>query len=212
MEEYNKYKDYPIGTIVNTNYGKALVAKGDGNCGNHKCIFYTPNNRAIDCNKKCVSFFRRDKQCIYFKPIKEENMEERAIKISLEKAKEWYNSGDDTLKDLALQAFNMNELEEPKLPKSWEEYITLECEGNNYIKVIATFSRLIKLRDVYRQGWKPDWEDNSSEKWVIRFEGGKFYTSSHYTNSRIFSFPTRKLAEQFLENFKDELEELIYLL
>lgn len=37
-------------------------------------------------------------------------METRNIKITLDKAKEWYNSGDTTLKELALQAFNRDEL------------------------------------------------------------------------------------------------------
>ena len=37
-------------------------------------------------------------------------MEERNITVTLEKAKEWYNSGDATLKEIALQAFNEKEL------------------------------------------------------------------------------------------------------
>lgn len=37
-------------------------------------------------------------------------METRNIKITLDKAREWYNSGDTTLKELALQAFNRDEL------------------------------------------------------------------------------------------------------
>ena len=37
-------------------------------------------------------------------------MYERNIKISLEKAREWFNSGNATLKEIALQAFNKDEL------------------------------------------------------------------------------------------------------
>lgn len=37
-------------------------------------------------------------------------METRNITVTLEKAKEWYNSGDATLKEVALQAFNKDEL------------------------------------------------------------------------------------------------------
>ena len=37
-------------------------------------------------------------------------METRIITITLNKAKEWYNSGNATLKELALQAFSKNEL------------------------------------------------------------------------------------------------------
>ena len=42
-------------------------------------------------------------------------MEERSIKVSLEKAREWYNSGNSTLKALALQAFTKEELEIPSI-------------------------------------------------------------------------------------------------
>ena len=37
-------------------------------------------------------------------------MKERNISITLEKAQEWYNSGDESLKEIALQAFNESEL------------------------------------------------------------------------------------------------------
>lgn len=37
-------------------------------------------------------------------------METRNITVTLEKAREWYNSGDATLKEVALQAFNKDEL------------------------------------------------------------------------------------------------------
>ena len=39
-------------------------------------------------------------------------MKERNITVTLEKAIEWYNSGNTTLKEVALQAFNKNELNE----------------------------------------------------------------------------------------------------
>lgn len=37
-------------------------------------------------------------------------MKERNITITLDKAREWYNSENETLKNIALQAFNKNEL------------------------------------------------------------------------------------------------------
>ena len=38
-------------------------------------------------------------------------MKERNITVTLNKAKEWFNSGNATLKEVALQAFNKDELE-----------------------------------------------------------------------------------------------------
>lgn len=48
-------------------------------------------------------------------------MEERTIKISLETAKEWYNGDNQILRNLALQAFNENELKVYRV-RSWEEF------------------------------------------------------------------------------------------
>ena len=39
-------------------------------------------------------------------------MEERYVTISFEKAKEWYNSNNSSLKEIALQAFDKEELEQ----------------------------------------------------------------------------------------------------
>ena len=48
-------------------------------------------------------------------------MEERTIKISLDKAREWYNKGGE-LKELALSAFSEEEIKASMLPKTWEEF------------------------------------------------------------------------------------------
>ena len=37
-------------------------------------------------------------------------MKERNITITLEKAREWYNSDNESLKEIALQAFNKDDL------------------------------------------------------------------------------------------------------
>lgn len=44
-------------------------------------------------------------------------METRNVSVTLEKAKEWYNSGNTTLKEVALQAFTKEELTTPKYSK-----------------------------------------------------------------------------------------------
>ena len=42
--------------------------------------------------------------------LKINNMKERNVTVTLNKAKEWFNSGNATLKEIALQAFNKDEL------------------------------------------------------------------------------------------------------
>lgn len=73
-------------------------------------------------------------------------METRNIAVTLNKAREWYSSGDATLKEIALQAFSKNEL-----AYSYKDITTFEkaCEalGLNYdiisivVKDVAAFSR-----------------------------------------------------------------------
>ena len=73
-------------------------------------------------------------------------MKERNVTVTLEKAKEWFNSGNATLKDIALQAFGKEEL-----VFNFRDITTFKkaCEalGLNYdiisivTKDVATFSR-----------------------------------------------------------------------
>lgn len=61
-------------------------------------------------------------------------MEERSIKISLEKARDWYNRGGE-YKMLALSAFTEKEIKEIVLPNSWEEFCemhSVEEDGEEY--------------------------------------------------------------------------------
>ena len=60
-------------------------------------------------------------------------MEERNIKLSLEKAREFYSKGGE-LKDLALSAFTEDEILLQQLPKTWEEFCINNpiCGGSQF--------------------------------------------------------------------------------
>ena len=51
-------------------------------------------------------------------------MEERNVKISLDKAREWYKKGGE-LKELALSAFTENEITISALPNTWQEFCNM---------------------------------------------------------------------------------------
>ena len=87
---------------------------------------------------------------------------ERNVKISLEKAREWYNSGNESLKEIALQAFKESEL----IVKVWENIKTFEdaCTvlGINLKSVDLIYDpnlqNMYKLQIVRRAlnvGWEP---------------------------------------------------------
>ena len=56
------------------------------------------------------------------------NMEERCISISFEKAREWYKSNNSSLKEIALQAFTKEELEQIDLKEIIDLLLDYRCE------------------------------------------------------------------------------------
>ena len=71
-------------------------------------------------------------------------MEERNIKVSFEKAKEWYNSNNPTLKELALQAFKEKELARPTYSEIYSMTLKEEIaftDIEKMLRVLAFFYR-----------------------------------------------------------------------
>lgn len=67
--------------------------------------------------------------------------------------------------------------------------------------------QLHQLRDCYRQGWIPNWNDSTSTKYCIESLDNKYIIFGYYTSSRFLSFPTKELAKKFLTNFRDLIEQ-----
>ena len=65
--------------------------------------------------------------------------------------------------------------------------------------------KLEQLRDCYRNGWKPDWEDDE-RKYIIYNYRNKVEMSFADGLSQFLSFPTIELCTKFLANFKDLIE------
>jgi hypothetical protein len=68
-------------------------------------------------------------------------------------------------------------------------------------------AQLSQLREVYRQGWEPDWENETQKKWCIRFYKGTLDIEDYCSTSYFFSFQSIEIAEQFLENFRELIEK-----
>lgn len=72
-------------------------------------------------------------------------------------------------------------------------------------KAMLALCQLIQLRDCYNDGWKPDW--NSSEyKECIEIKRDKVTTTYSIVTSKVLSFKSEELRDEFLENFKDLIE------
>lgn len=146
-------------------------------------------------------------------------MEERSIKISLERAREWYNRGGE-YKELALSAFTEKEIKEIVLPNSWEEFCEMypkkinewHIHDDSNIKSLKKVGeqhlaqiKLHQLRDCYRQGWVPDWNNDFQNKYII-FYNEDYKVASVWKSRKFLSFQSKEIAEKFFKNFKDLIE------
>lgn len=67
--------------------------------------------------------------------------------------------------------------------------------------------QLHQLRDCYRQGWVPNWNNENEERYSI------LHTTIHYIitdttiASKFLTFQSVKIAREFLNNFRDLVEQ-----
>lgn len=154
-------------------------------------------------------------------------METRLIRLSLDTAKRLYEQGGE-YRDIALTAFKEYELIGDRLPKTWDEYCAKHGEVGDKIKASLntayttinkyTFSdykqaqayiamiKLHLLRDEYRQGWKPNYNIRQ-DKYTIIYGYNWGITVVVNQTSRFLSFQSREIAEEFLTNFRELIEE-----
>ena len=144
--------------------------------------------------------------------------------LTKEIAQKMYESNEQSLKDFAL--LNYPELCKKQLPKSWEElgkikgfYVTNDSyvftwpqettHANNNLFITQeqaeasiAMAQLSQLREVYRDGWKPDFS-NSETKYVIEFYENKIYKDECCGTNNFLSFQSAEVRDKFLENFRD---------
>lgn len=66
--------------------------------------------------------------------------------------------------------------------------------------------QLHQLRDYYRQGWKPDWSQIEAKYSIIQ-AGNELAINPTVNFNSFLSFPTKELANEFLNNFRDLIEQ-----
>jgi hypothetical protein len=147
-------------------------------------------------------------------------MKKRNIELNIETAERWYKEGNLEMKQLALEAFP--ELEKKRLPKSWHELnivsgfwvngysvagrkdgFASRSQDTHAKQIFATkeqaeaciaLAQLSQLREVYRNGWVPDWNDQEQIK--------------HCFESSLFiCFQDGETYDLFYNNFKDLIEK-----
>ena len=197
---------------------KLEVVKSTCNCKG--CYFFKDKRCAGIQYMMCSPLRREDKEFIIFKQVKDNNMKEkRSIKISLEEAKEWYNSGDSFKKELALKAYKEIELRElsysailDMLPedvinKNIQKYLT-------YVELINVASYLNSIcPPEYCKGTKDNYQyiisGNTNYVHMIEYKGFKILrTSSPFPQIYLATFNSEEAAKKAIDILGDELNIL----
>lgn len=111
-------------------------------------------------------------------------MESRNIALTLEKAREWYNSGSADLKEVALQAYTKDELEIPEWQniktfedacralRIYDRSVSLHLGGSTdtaYYHHMDAVSKLDIIRKALNGDWKPSLVQGSVYYPYVRF-------------------------------------------
>ena len=125
----------------------------------------------------------------------------------------------------------------PQLPKTWEDFCKqnrikdgecflysdseiiklIDFDREEYIdrnvlpniqaaKAHLALMQLHQLRDCYRQSWEPNCLNNSRKWCILRYED-KLFVDIHFNRNEFLSFQTKEIAEEFLTNFRDLIEQ-----
>ena len=146
----------------------------------------------------------------------------RAFKLTLEEAQEMYNAG-GKFREFALRVFTEDELKpKPKYPKTWDDYCDNFYPYEKHMHYIPKFAhgfsgedtdaliaygQLIRLRRAWIRDWVPDYNKPNTYKWYITFSKNKLEVFYSFEDSHCLSFPTKEMAEDFMNCFKDLLNQ-----
>jgi hypothetical protein len=164
--------------------------------------------------------------------IKTENMKE--LKIEVPEGYE-IDKGKSTFEKIIFKKIKV------ELPKTWEEFCNQNSVGTEYFitefssiantdinkrvysnnkNLLSTkedaeahlaLMQLHRLRDVYRQGWVPDWNDGTG-KYCILFNPDNLDIVTYTRAPHFLAFQSREIAEEFIKNFKDLIEKVKVLI
>ena len=105
--------------------------------------------------------------------------------------------------------------EKDSKPHSWEEYCnntrrnTYEyCDFSSREESMAfvALGKLIQLRDAWLGEWTPDW-NNSEDKYYIWVLNGEMCIGTTIFSQCMLAFPTEEMRDDFLETFRNLIEE-----
>ena len=120
---------------------------------------------------------------------------------------------------LSTSPYKVGEIkQEPTLPnveeaiewckKNYEDYRENLCGhyiNEEYEKAFDALNSLILLRELYNEGWQPDWDEGSIKYCIVRSESD-ILEMNHISSSRVMCFKTKEIRDKFLKEQKELLE------
>lgn len=119
--------------------------------------------------------------------------------------------------------------EKDNKPRSWEEYerqneprIGTYCNARDFslgdsisfsalnsleeARAFCALGKLIQLRDAWWGDWRPDWKKETIKYSIIAFYN-QIVKGATTHNSYILIFPTKEMRDDFLDTFRDLIEQ-----
>ena len=231
----NEFKTLPIGTIFTYNGNKYKVCKDDDchyTC--NKCAFNGINCDTIKgIRGNCIFGHRTDHAQIYYVQINDENMKKDSDNVVCPT----FNTN-DSLNDLHIECpegYSID-VEHSDLSKGIIKFkndnITLEdiykddntdyaanlviLSENKLFNKLLCIARLIDIANYYNKGWKPDFNNKTTYKYVIQYNGIE-NKHTHYSvdydvclNRCCVYFKNQEDAQSVIDNpnFRDILDTI----
>ena len=233
----DKYKTLPIGTIFTYNGNKYKVCKDDDcHCTCNKCAFNGINCDTIKgIRGNCIFGHRTDHAQIYYVQINDENMKKDSDNSNI--ITPTFNTN-DSLNDLYIECpegYSID-VEHSDLSKGIIKFkndnITLEdiykddntdyaanlviLSENKLFNKLLCIARLIDIANYYNKGWKPDFNNKTTYKYVIQYNGIE-NKHTHYSvdydvclNRCCVYFKNQEDAQSVIDNpnFRDILDTI----
>ena len=152
----------------------------------------------------------------------------RNAQLSLKVAKEMHESCSEILNAFALENYTEEELATKKLPETWRElkfikgyfidsgtriinvdYLAVNNDNKNTFltkkqaKASIALAQLSQLREIYRNGWTPDWTNFIEHKYVIHFKENDLCITYCIDFQYFLAFQSKEIRDKFINNFKE---------
>ena len=133
----------------------------------------------------------------------------RIISITLEQAREWYNSENDTLRTLALNAYTKDELEPDynSIDREVDQICTCicipKCEGKKF-QVLAKLATIAKY-------YNKDWERTiyNTGYFISNCNPGNGPADAYYKNVGVYKHTSAQYAGVvYFKNYKDAVKAI----